>query len=329
MNKCLACYQELEDSKSEYHTKCSQRIFNSKTPPQLDYTLNEINELARKLVQSRVAIPGVQPKLSLTHERGNGLEKRLTIIGLWEGLYVLKPPHDEHPQLPQNEDVTMHMAKAAGIKTAEHSLIRLSSGELAYLSTRFDRKLKRKKVIKTHQEDMCQLTGLLTENKYNSSLEKVAAAVNQYTTNKGLELLKLFKITAFSFLTGNSDMHLKNHSLVYTAEGTVELSPAYDLLATKLVAPQDREEVALTMRGKKNRLTKQDFFEFGEYCKISTKVCENVFKEIEENLDAFKKLIAISFLSDEMAQKYLELINERAQRLGLLVPKGFQQLNRE
>ena len=329
MKKCLACYQQLESSKTEYHEKCSKRIFNSKIPPRLDYTLDEINELAKEVIQKRVAIPGVQPKLSLTFGSASSLEKRLTIVGLWDGLYVLKPPNDEYPELPQNEDVTMHMAKVAGIKTAEHSLIRFSSGELAYLSTRFDRMLKRKKMIKIHQEDMCQLTGLLTENKYNSSLEKVAAAVNQYTTNKGLELLELFKITAFSFLTGNSDMHLKNYSLVYRDEGSVELSPAYDLLATKLVVPQDREEMALTMRGKKNRLTPQDFFAFAEYCKISSKACENVFKKLEKKLGEFKKLISMSFLSDEMAQKYLELVNERAQRLNLAVPENFLELNRE
>lgn len=323
MQKCLACYQQLEDPKTEYHERCSQRIFHSKVPPQLDYTLNQIHELAKNVIQKRVAIPGVQPKLSLTFENANSQERRLTIVGLWDGLYILKPPNDEYPELPQNEDVTMHMAKLAGIKTAEHSLIRFRSGELAYFSTRFDRRLRRKQMIKIHQEDLCQLTGLLTENKYNSSLEKVATAVKKYTTHKGLALLELFKVTTFSFLVGNSDMHLKNYSLVYRNEGIVELSPAYDLLATKLVVPQDTEEMALTMRGKKGRLTRKDFFDFADYCSISSKACDNVFKGLEERLSSFKKLISTSFLSDEMAQKYLELINERAERLELAVPKNF------
>ncbi len=328
MNKCLSCYKEIENSDQSFHEKCSKKMFKSKEAPALDYTLDEINDLAKEVIKKRVAIPGVQPKLSLTLENTDTPGKRLTIVGLWEGLYVLKPQNKEFPELPQNEDLTMHLSEIVGIKTATHSLIRFKSGELAYLSTRFDRLVKRNKVLKIHQEDMCQITGLLTENKYNSSMEKVAKAVNTYTTNKGLELLELFKVTLFSFLTGNSDMHLKNFSLVYNNDGITTLSPAYDLLATKLVMPEDLEEVALTICGKKNSLNIQDFRKFAEYCKINEKACENVLKRFEKCLPMFRKTISMSFLSDDRAQKYLNLVKERAETLSLSVPSNFSELER-
>lgn len=327
MKKCLACYLPLEGA-GEYHERCSRRIFGSKIPPRLDHTLSEINELAQKVIEKRVAIPGVQPKLSLTFANGYSLEKRLTIVGLWNGLYVLKPPSEDYPQLPQNEDVTMHMAKLVGIKTADHSLIRFASGELAYLSKRFDRKIRRRKMVKFHQEDMCQLTGLLTENKYNSSMEKIANTVNRLTTHKGLELLALFKTTVFSFLVGNSDMHLKNFSLVHDEDGTIYLSPAYDLLSTALVFSDDKEDMALPIAGKKHKLKLDDFYAFAETCKMNPKATENVFKDLEKKLTGLKKIISISFLSDEMAQNYLDLIGERAARLNLTIPGNFQILER-
>lgn len=329
MGKCLSCYKEIEDSNQDFHEKCSKNIFNSKKAPVLDYTLQQINDLAKEVIKKRVAIPGVQPKLSLTLENTNTPEKRLTIIGLWEGLYVLKPQNKKFPELPQNEDLTMHLSQIAGIKTAEHSLIRFKSGELAYLSTRFDRVLKRNKVYKTHQEDMCQITGLLTENKYNSSMEKVAKAVDLYTTNKGLETLELFKVTLFSFLTGNSDMHLKNFSLVYRQDGVTELSPAYDLLATKLVMPEDLEETALTICGKKNRLDSKDFKKFADCCNVNEKAYENVLKNFEKGLPSFREMISMSFLSDDKAQEYLKLLSERAKILSLSVPPNFLELDRQ
>ncbi|MCB0340808.1 MAG: HipA domain-containing protein [Bdellovibrionales bacterium] len=328
MAKCLACYEPLENAQNEYHDKCSRRIFGTNVSPRLDFTLNQVNKLASQVIQKRIAIPGVQPKLSLTYDSQKTGDKRLTIVGLWEGLYVLKPPNEEYPELPQNEDVTMHMAELLGIKVAKHSLIRFDSGELAYLSVRFDRKISRKKVVKIHQEDMCQLTGLLTEDKYNSSLEKVATAVNTYTTNKGLELLELFKVTVFSFLTGNSDMHLKNYSLVYKYDEMVRLSPAYDLLATKLVVLKDKEETALTLGGKKNRLNRQDFHNFAKYCQMNPKATDNVFTAFESKLSEISKLISKSFLSDEMAQQYLDLIHDRAERLNLSLPQNFKILDR-
>ncbi|MFC3199893.1 HipA domain-containing protein [Parapedobacter deserti] len=169
--------------------------------------------MARITVNERLAVTGVQPKLSLSleGERGN---KRLTLVGLW-GDYILKPQSSDFPAMPGVEDLTMHLAKLFKIETAEHALIQTSSGELAYITKRFDR-VKGKKV---HVEDLCQLSELLTEQKYKSSYERAGKIIKQYATNSGLDVIKYFRMVLFCFLTGNNDMHLKNFSLMHTERG--------------------------------------------------------------------------------------------------------------
>jgi len=327
MKKCLSCYESIEGDQ-EYHERCSKKIFGFKQAPALNYEMSQIHELATEVIRHRLAIPGVQPKLSLSLETSvsTSQSERLTIVGLWEGTYILKPSSDSHPQLPENEDLTMHMAESCGIKTASHSLIRFKSGELAYIAKRFDRQLKRRKVEKFHQEDMCQLTGMLTENKYHSSMEKVAKAVGRYTTNKGLEVLNLFQLTTFSFLTGNNDMHLKNFSIIIGKDGVVELTPAYDLLSSQLVMPEDKEELALSLNRKKSKLSRKDFEIFAEYCRIPAKAAENVIRGYEQALPTLKQWIQKSFLSDEMKQRYLQLLAERAGVLDIKAPHQFEKL---
>ena len=126
--------------------------------------------------------------------------------------------------LPENEDLTMHLAEAFNIPAAMHSLIRLKSGELAYITKRFDRIKKEKLAL----EDMCQLTETLTNDKYRSSMEKVGKCIEKYSTRPGLDNLIFFETAIFNFLTGNADMHLKNFALLTTKENDIVLSPAYD-----------------------------------------------------------------------------------------------------
>jgi serine/threonine-protein kinase HipA len=252
----------------------------------------------------------VQPKLSLSLEKVDASHHRLTIVGLW-GDYILKPPTEQFPQLPENEDLTMKLAALCGIRTAEHSLIRLTSGELAYLTKRFDREKGRK----IHVEDLCQLTGTLTEHKYRGSLEKVGKTIKGFSTNTGLDALSFFELTIFCFLTGNADMHLKNFSLMKNPSGDIQLSPAYDLVSTKLAMPQDLEEMALTMNGKKNRLKKVDFDKLGESLGINEKARENVYQNFADKFDSVKALINQSFLNQSLSDDYLNLVIERWQRL--------------
>ena len=222
--RCLYCYNQLEDREIDLHSSCSRKIFGSNQPPELPYTEEQMMQLGLEVVKNHIAVPGVQPKISLdlettktrvTKSRDKKMDtpankpRRFTIVGLW-GEFILKPPAKEYPHLPEVEDATMHLAELAGIATVPHSLIRLQSGNLAYITKRIDRTKK----IKIHMEDMCQLTERLTEDKYKGSYEQIAKAIANFSTNPGLDLINFFEQLIFSFLTGNADMHLKNFSLI-------------------------------------------------------------------------------------------------------------------
>ncbi|HSZ26205.1 MAG TPA: HipA domain-containing protein [Cytophagaceae bacterium] len=312
MSRCLYCYQLLEDNSQEYHSSCSKKFFGQPIAPSLTLTKERMEELAGEIVSKSIAVAGVQPKLSLTLDKNPNDPKslRFTIVGLW-GNYILKPRTSDFPALPEIEDLTMHLSEIARIKTAEHSLIRLESGELAYLTKRFDRN-KEKKVP---QEDFCQLSELLTEDKYKSSMEKVGNIIHKFSTQPGIDSISLFEQTLFMFLVGNSDMHLKNFSLIRTDEGGIILSPAYDLVSIPLVYPADKQEMALTLNAKKNRIKRLDFDRFSDNLKLNSKTIKTTYERFENLIPEFYSFIDISFLSEEMKLEYKNLINSRAKRL--------------
>jgi serine/threonine-protein kinase HipA len=308
--KCLSCYQPLNENEQDFHITCSKKMFGTKQAPIIDFNLKELEELAKQIVIKSVAVTGVQPKLSLEIEKHKNELSRLTIVGL-HGNYILKPPSTEYKELPQNEDVTMHLANLVKIKTAQHCLIKLASGEVAYITKRFDRNKKDKIAV----EDFCQLTENLTEHKYRGSIEKVAKITQQFTTNKGFEALRLFELVLFCYLTGNADMHLKNFALIENALGEFELSPAYDLLSTALVIPDDNEESALTINGKKSRLKKKDFDALALSMNINTKVLESIYGKFEKTLPNWIDFIKQSFLTKGMQKNYIELLQTKHQNL--------------
>ena len=309
---CLYCYKPLPDGNVEFHAKCSRQFFGTATLPVLDYGSEEMEELARDIVVRSVAVTGVQPKLSLTIEPDPGDPKRsrLTIVGLW-GSYILKPPTKAFPHLPENEDVTMHLAALFGIQTARHSLLRLKSGELAYITKRFDRQGHTKLSL----EDFCQLTETMTADKYRGSMEKVGRHLLRYSSRPGLDANYFFEIALFSFLSGNGDMHLKNFSLLTTPQGEVVLSPAYDLLCTKLALPEDGEEMALTINARKRKLGRGDFDLLGQRLQIPEKALQNIYVKFAKNIKVALSLIDTCFLPDEMKTAYKTLMSERAARI--------------
>jgi serine/threonine-protein kinase HipA len=252
LHNCLCCYKPLLGTENDYHANCIKKIFGTTQVLVIDIDLQRLEEYANQIIEKSVAITGVQPKLSVELKKQKNEFSRLTVVGLY-GNYILKPPSQVYKELPENEDVTMHLASLVKIKTAQHCLIRLQSGDLAYITKRFDRNKSEKIAV----EDFCQLTESLTEHKYRGSIEKVANSTKKFTTNKGLEILRLFELVLFCYLTGNADMHLKNFALIENSLGEFELSPAYDLLNTALVIAADKEETALTINGKKNRLNKK------------------------------------------------------------------------
>lgn len=312
MSNCLFCYQPLAANEQDFHTSCSRKIFGQPTPPVLPYSEEDLEPLAKEVLMSQTAVTGVQAKLSL-HITGNnkaGTERRFTIVGLWGG-YILKPPTALYPQLPEVEDVTMHLAQLAKIKTAPHSLIRLQSGNLAYITKRIDRTKKGKLAM----EDMCQLTERLTEDKYHGSYEQIGKAIQMYSVTPGLDVVNFFELVLFSFLTGNADMHLKNFSLLEQPGLGMTLSPAYDLVNTALVNPADEEEMALTLNGRKKKLKKQDFVAAMNTLKVDEKQQKNIFNKMAKALPQWQELIDRSCMSDEFKEQYKNILTERMNRL--------------
>jgi serine/threonine-protein kinase HipA len=312
MRRCLYCYDDLGEEKSEFHKACSRKIFGTPIPPELPYSEDQMLQLAEKVIKSKSTVTGVQPKLSLHIEKISKKDEpqRLTIVGLWGG-YILKPPTTKYKFLPELEDLTMHLAEISGIEVVPHSLIRLNSGKLSYITKRIDRRNE----IKIHMEDMCQLTERLTEQKYNGSYEQIGRAIAKYSVNPGLDINNFFEQSLFSFLTGNADMHLKNFSLIDNPEMGYVLSPAYDMVASTLVVEGDYEELALTLNGKKKKIRKKDFIEAINRFDVDKKAIENMFNKFKASIDNWHKFIDICFLPDEMKIGYHNLIVKRASQI--------------
>lgn len=311
INRCLYCYRPLAEGQTDFHPACSRKIFGTATPPLLNYTEKQMNDLALQVVQSQITVTGVQPKLSLDISNEGKLgPKRFTIVGLW-GSYILKPPTDNYPHLPEVEDLTMHLAAIAKINTVPHSLIRLQSGSLAYITKRIDRQ----KNGKLHMEDMCQLTERLTEDKYRGSYEQIAKAILKYAANPVLDVINFFEQVLFAYLTGNADMHLKNFSLINSPGLGYQLAPAYDMVATALVNPADNEDLALTLNGKKRKIKREDFIAAFSALKLDPKQQTNIFKKMAKAIPQWIAFIENSFLHEEMKIVLKALILERQQIL--------------
>lgn len=305
MCKCLYCYKPLLPGQADFHPSCSKKFFGTKDIPVLEYTREDLDTLAEKVIQAQTSLTGVQPKLSLNLNKHEGTS-RLTIVGLW-GDYIFKPQTEDYPELPENEDLTMHMAEVARISIVPHSLVRLADGSLGYITRRIDRTDQGEKI---DMEDMCQLTLHPTEYKYRSSYEQIGKAIGLYSGTPKLCMANFFQILLFCYLTGNNDMHLKNFSL-YAPKGEYKLTPAYDLLNVAIVNPKDKEELALTLNGKKSRLKKSDFIAMAEKLGIEEKTVDLMIARFMKVLPKWEALINNSFLSDDMKEKYLKIVNDR------------------
>lgn len=305
MSKCLYCYQELENGLKDYHPSCAKKFFGKAEAPVLPYSKDNINDLARESVLSRIAVTGVQSKLSMDVNKGGKDEPdRLTIVGLW-GKYILKPKSKEFPWLPEVEDLTMHLAEIAKIDVVPHTLIRFSDGEMAYLTKRIDRDPHGAKYL---MEDLCQISERITLDKYKSSYEKIAKLIKLYSSAPMLDLVNFWEVVVFSWITGNSDMHLKNFSLISRASGHYVLSQAYDLVNVHLIFPEDDEELALTLDGRKKRITKQNFVRAMASSGLGDKLIENIFGKFMNVAQKWYDFIDVSFLPAELKEKYKEEI---------------------
>lgn len=309
MCKCLYCYQDLEEGQVDFHPNCAKKIFGTKEAPLLEYRHEDLDRLAEQIIRAQTSLTGVQPKLSLNLTRHDG-NSRLTIVGLW-GDYIFKPQTESYVQLPENEDLTMHLAEAAKIKVVPHSLIRLADGRLGYITKRIDRTENGEKL---DMEDMCQLTLHPTEYKYKGSYEQVAKAIAMYSDTPKLDLANYMQQLLFCFVTGNNDMHLKNFSL-YRPAKEYRLTPAYDLLNAAIANPHDKEELALTLSGRKTKLQLDDFVNAAKTMGLEENLIYNLIGSFQKVLPKWQMLIHNSFLSDEMKKEYEELVMSRLHRL--------------
>ncbi len=307
-DRCLVCGLPLRSGESLYHVKCMKKLFHTVKIPLLNYTQEELNELAKSNIMERISVPGVQPKLSLRLEKGHAENNsRLTLVGL-EGDYILKPQTRQWPSLPEAEHFAMLFARLCKIETAEFGLIPLHSSEFAFITRRMDRT----ESGALHMEDLCQLTNKLTSQKYRGSMEQIGKVLRRYSSKPGLDEVRLLELTLFSFLIGNSDMHLKNFSMIRTAKGSYELTPAYDLVPVKIILPADNEELALSLCGKKSNLRYRDFARFAESLGLTQSQFEKTIKRIKIQSEAkLEEALDRCFMPHGMQESFRKLYRTR------------------
>ena len=310
MCRCLYCYRPLEKGDRDFHPGCARKFFGTEKVPVLDYTCKDLEQLALQIIKDQTSLTGVQPKLSLHLNEHEG-SQRLTIVGLW-GSFICKPQTMQFKSMPETEDLTMHLAEVAKIDVVPHTLMRMADGTLCYLTRRIDRDAKGEKMA---MEDMCQLTGRQTEYKYKSSYERIAKAIAQYSSMPKMDVTNFFETVLFSWITGNNDMHLKNFSLYEPQDGTIRLTPAYDLLNAAILNPKDDEELALTLNGRKKRLKRSDFIAAGETMGIDPKIVDRLIGKYVRLHPRMSEFIGQSFLDEELKNRYNELICERMSRI--------------
>lgn len=312
---CLCCGKPIietaseQEKSSQWHNRCVKRFFGTKTLPDIEVSEEVLEQLAIESTNKGLTVPGVQKKMSL-HLDNSGATPRLTLVNYPTG-YILKPQTREYPCLPEAEYLVMQMAEKAKIKTVPHALIRIKAQDnaLAYITKRIDRRDGKMLAM----EDFCQLDGRLTEDKYKGSYERCAKIIRQYSSRAGLDITELFIRVVFSFIIGNSDMHLKNFSLIETDKnsGNYILSDAYDMLPVNTVNPADTEQTALTMNGKKRNLHRNDFLKFADACQIDRAVAGKIIDRLKEYESEFIRETEQSYLTDELKESLIALMKER------------------
>ncbi len=309
MNICPITYQPCGDKK--YSDKGLKLLSRNLTQLN-DLPLTQEEQLREAAIRAdKMSIQGVQPKLSA---KLNVKDEVFDIVDRG-GEYILKPQNNFYPELPENESLTMKLAELIGIEVPISGMIYSSDIKFTYFIKRFDRYGRNKKLS---LEDFAQLAGKSRETKYDYSMEKLVTLIDTFCTFPAVEKVKLFRLTIFNYLIGNEDMHLKNFSLI-TRDNKVELSPAYDLLNTTIVVPRTQEEIALPIAGKKRNLSVKILIEyFGEErLKLNDKIISQVLNKINSQWNNWENLVNISFLSNNMKEKYLELLEKRRSTLKL------------
>lgn len=311
---CLCCGKKI-DMRSEdtgWHKSCIKRFFGTLTIPEIVIDEEALELLAIESTNKGFTVPGVQKKLSL-HLFSEKGKPRLTLVNYPTG-YILKPQVKDFIALPEAEQLVMCMADRAGISTVPHALVK-DNNNLAYITKRVDRIFSNDKLEMLAMEDFCQLDLRLTQDKYRGSYERCAKIIMKYSSRKGLDMTELYMRIVFSYLIGNSDMHLKNFSLIELEEGSGKyvLSPAYDLLPVNVIMPEDREQFAIPMNGKKMNLRRKDFLIFADECGITRNSAEKMIKKLVSMKPIFIEMCMDSLLPEKMKESFIALIEKRAE----------------
>ena len=316
---CLCCGKPIietaseQEKSSQWHNRCVKRFFGTKTLPDIEVSEEVLEQLAIESTNKGLTVPGVQKKMSL-HLDNSGATPRLSLVNYPTG-YILKPQTKEYPCLPEAEYLVMQMAEKAKIKAVPHALIRIKAQDnaLAYITKRIDRRDGKMLAM----EDFCQLDGRLTEDKYKGSYERCAKIIRKYSSRVGLDITELFIRVVFSFIVGNSDMHLKNFSLIETDEnsGNYILSDGYDMLPVNSVNPADTEQTALTLNGKKRNLHRNDFLKCADACQIDRAVAGKIIDRLKRYESEFIRETEQSYLTDELKEKLCVLIHNRVESI--------------
>ena len=309
--RCLCCGKTLSTpNETGWHKACIKRFFGTTELPEIDINNETLNLLATETTNKGFTVPGVQKKLSL-QLISDGSKPRLTLVNYPTG-YILKPQVEEFEALPESEQLIMEMADMAGISTVPHALIK-GSGGLAYITKRVDRNLTKDNIEMLAMEDFCQLDLRLTEDKYRGSYERCAKIIKKYSSRIGIDITEFYIRLVFCFIVGNSDMHLKNFSLIETTEGSQEyvLSPDYDLLPVNANLPEDKEQFALTMNGKKMHILKGDFLKFASTCDIPRKTAIKLIQNLVSYTPKWLKMCDDSILPDDLKERLRQIIIER------------------
>jgi len=309
MNLCPITYTPCGENR---YSEAGLKLLSAglKTLRDIEYTAEEQRKEAFNRA-SKMSIQGVPPKLGALLS----IKNEKFIIVDKGGRYILKPQHQFYTQLPENEDLTMRLAGQIGLEIPLHGLLWSKDNTLTYFIKRFDRKGQNDKVP---VEDFAQLAGFSRDTKYDYSMEKIVMLIDDYCTFPAIEKLKLFKLVIFNYLIGNEDSHLKNLSII-TDNNQVKLSPCYDLVNSTIELKQQNEEIALTLKGKKKHLTRNILVDyFGtERCGLTEKSIEKVIETISTAIPKWRALIAVSFLSEDMKSKYLDLLDRRMIKLNI------------
>ncbi|OPX28188.1 MAG: hypothetical protein B1H08_06430 [Candidatus Omnitrophica bacterium 4484_171] len=299
--RCYSCGKEV-GNKEGYHTACLRKLFGVDYLPAIDLSLAEVNIKAQQMA-GRLSISGVQPKLSV---KLNRKRKQLEVVSEG-GEYILKPQTNTFVNIPENENLCMTIAGNLGIEIPPHSLIKMKDGTWAYIVKRFDRE----KGMKKHQEDFCQVLGVGEEKKYGGSAERMAGKLAEISEVPGLDLQLFFERLLLFFIIGNGDAHLKNFSIIYDQQGNIRLAPAYDIVSSRLAIPDEKDEIAIPINGKKNNIKRKDFDIFADSLEINRNICyENIMKK-----DLIYELIYESQLPENQKMRMREIVSTRYARI--------------